>query len=136
MFVHHLRFRFKDSATEDECASALAAVRRIGNMHSVSFSFMGQDLGDPSDGFTHAYCVGIADLDALDRYLNDPVHLEGDPWFLPHLAKLAVLGLSDDLDPQLGEKIAALVQKKATAHPEWMQLMQQIPQVDIRSDAR
>jgi hypothetical protein len=30
-------------------------MRRAASVESVSFSSVGQDLGDPTDGFTHAY---------------------------------------------------------------------------------
>ena len=47
----------------------------------------------------------LDDLAALERYLYDPVHLDGDFGILPHLAKLSAVHLSDDMDPELNGKI-------------------------------
>lgn len=85
---------------------------RTASVESVSFSTVGQSLGDP-DGFTHAYCVGIAGLPALRRYMHDPVHLAGDPQIMPHLARIAIgPELSDELTPTLDRDILALHEEK------------------------
>ncbi|WP_369028837.1 Dabb family protein, partial [Nocardia farcinica] len=89
----------------------LATMRRTASVNSVEFACVGQDLGDPSAGFTHSYCVGLADLAALERYMHDPVHLAGDPVIIPYLAKVAIgPDLSDDPDPELNARIMALHQ--------------------------
>nr|WP_206326710.1 Dabb family protein [Streptomyces sp. S3(2020)] len=114
-----LRFTFKETATDEEREHVLAVMRRTGSVESVSFSTVGQSLGDP-DGFSHAYCVGITDLPALRRYMHDPVHLEGDPLILPHLARIAIgPDLSDDMTPTLAEDILALHEEKVALYPEW-----------------
>ncbi len=119
MIVHMLRFAFKETATEEEREQALAAMRRTAAVESVSFSTVGQCLGDP-DGFSHAYCVGITDLPALRRYMHDPVHLAGDPQILPHLARIAIgPDVSDDMTPTLAEDILALHEEKVALYPEW-----------------
>ncbi|MFE3228403.1 Dabb family protein [Nocardia sp. NPDC059228] len=130
MIVHVLRFRFRDESTEQQRAEVLAAMRRTASVESVSFATVGQSLGDPAEGLTHAYCVGIEDLAALERYLHDPVHLAGDPEIAPHFAKL-VIGpdISDDPDPELSDKIKALHLRKVEMYPEWEQLMAAIPEV-------
>ncbi|MEC3919570.1 Dabb family protein [Nocardia sp. CDC160] len=130
MIVHVLRFRFRDETTEEQRAEVLAAMRRTASVDSVSFSTIGQSLGDPSQGLTHAFCVGIEDLAALERYLHDPVHLAGDPHIAPHFAKL-VIGpdLSDDPDPELAAKIQALHLRKVAMYPDWERLMASIPEV-------
>lgn len=119
MIVHMLRFTFKETATEEEREHVLAAMRRTASVESVSFSTVGQSLGDP-DGFSHAYCVGIADLAALRRYMHDPVHLAGDPQILPYLARIAIgPDVSDDMTPTLAEDILALHEEKVALYPEW-----------------
>lgn len=119
MIVHMLRFTFKETATEEEREHVLAAMRRTASVESVSFSTVGQSLGDP-DGFSHAYCVGIADLPALRRYMHDPVHLAGDPQILPYLARIAIgPDVSDDMTPTLAEDILALHEEKVALYPEW-----------------
>ncbi|APR80991.1 Hypothetical protein A7982_06338 [Minicystis rosea] len=133
MIINMLRFRFRDGTLREEEARALAAIRRTATMESVSFSAVGQDLGDPADGFTHAYCVGIADLPALQRYFDNPIHREGDFVFIPLLAKLSRTALSDDMAPGLGAEIAAMFQRHMARDPEWARLLAQIPDANIRT---
>ncbi|WP_331744056.1 Dabb family protein [Kitasatospora sp. NBC_01300] len=119
MIVHMLRFAFKDSATEEDRERVLALMRRTAAVESVSFSTVGPALGT-QDGFTHAYCVGIADLAALRRYMHDPVHLAGDPQIMPHLARIAIgPDLSDDPDPGLAAKVLGLHEEKTALYPQW-----------------
>lgn len=119
MIINLLRFSFKPGVAEDERAEVLAAMRRTSAVESTVFSTVGQDLGDPADGFTHAYLTAIPDLDALERYLHDPVHLKGDDYILPRLAKLSSVRLSDDPDPELSQKIYALHARKVEMYPAW-----------------
>ncbi|MDA3627301.1 Dabb family protein [Saccharopolyspora sp. WRP15-2] len=127
MIILMLRFALRPGTTQAETAAVLAAMRRTATLDSVSFSAVGQDLGDPADGYTHAYCAGVRDLAALRRYLYDPVHLDGDLEILPHLARLSALQLSDDMDPGLKEKIVAMHREKVAAYPEWGRLLDTIP---------
>ncbi|MFJ9448090.1 Dabb family protein [Kitasatospora sp. NPDC101235] len=119
MIVHTLRFAFKEDITEEEREHVLALMRRTASVESVSFGTVGQSLGE-KDRFTHAYCVGIADMDALRRYMHDPVHLAGDPQILPYLSRIAIgPDLSDDMTPTLATDILALHEEKLTLYPEW-----------------
>ncbi|MFE9582412.1 Dabb family protein [Nocardia sp. NPDC006044] len=132
MIVHLLRFGFRDETTDEQKAEVLALMRRTASVESVSFSTVGQNLGDNSAGLTHAYCVGIKDLAALERYMHDPVHLDGDPRIIPHVAKIAIgPDVSDTPDPALREKIMALHEAKLAKYPDWAQLMQTVPEVQI-----
>ncbi|WP_067832637.1 Dabb family protein [Actinomadura kijaniata] len=127
MIVLILRFSFKPDADEETRAGVLAAMRRTAGVESVAFSVVGQDVGDPAEGYTHGYCVGIEDLDALERYMHDPVHLASDPDILPHLARLSPGRMSDDPDPGLGRRIMELHLEKVAAYPEWGRLVDAIP---------
>lgn len=120
MIVHMLRFAFKDGTTKEQKARVLTLMRRTASVESVSFATVGQSLADPADGFTHAYCVGIKDMAALEQYMHDPAHLAGDPEIMPHLARIAIgPDLSDDMNPALSDQIMALHEKKAARYPEW-----------------
>jgi Stress responsive A/B Barrel Domain len=130
MIVNLLRFRFRDDVDDATRERALAAIRQTAAVDSVAFSVIGQDLGDPSDGYTHSYCVGVPDLAALARYLDHPAHRKGDELFLPLLAKLTRSASSDDMDPLLRTKIGALVREKMAADPTWAALFELIP--DLR----
>lgn len=94
-------------------------MRRTASVESAEYGTVGRDLGDPAEGFSHAYCVGVADLDALERYLYDPVHLAGDDDILPYVTRLSAVRFTDDPDPAVGAGMAALVQAKLAAYPEW-----------------
>ncbi|MGI5126930.1 Dabb family protein [Pseudonocardia sp. CA-107938] len=119
MIVNVLRFSFKPEVPDEERAEVLAAMRRTASTEPVAFATVGQDLGDPAEGFTHAYLVGIPDLDALERYMHDPVHLAGDEYILGRLATLSAVRLSDDLAPDLGQKVYAMHNRKVEMYPQW-----------------
>lgn len=121
MIVNILRFSFKDGTSAQDKAEVLATMRRTASVEAVSFATVGQDLGDPAEGFTHAYMVGIADLESLERYMHDPVHLAGDDVIFPHLARLAPVRLSDDMDPELGREVMEMHLRKVARYPEWGQ---------------
>ncbi|RDI44493.1 Dabb family protein [Nocardia mexicana] len=131
MIVNVLRFRFKDSADAETRAAVLAAMRRAASMESVSFATVGQDLGDPAEGFTHTYLAAVADLEALERYLYDPVHLAADTEILPHLERLSPVRLSDDPDPGLRQAITRMHLKKVQTYPEWGRMLAAIPDTPI-----
>jgi hypothetical protein len=127
MIVNILRFSFRPETTAEQRATTLASMRRTASVDSVSFGRVGQDIGDPADGFTHAFVAAVADIDALRRYFYDPVHLDGDHTILPTLARLSAVRFSDDPDPEIAAKIGALFQEKVTTYPEWGQLLADIP---------
>jgi hypothetical protein len=130
MIIHQFRFRFKDESTEEQRAEVLDVLRQIASVDAVSFGTVGQNLGDPADGLTHAYLAGFEDLAAFERYLYDPAHLTGDPKIVPHFAKLEIgPELSDDMDPDLVNKIAAMHQRKIEKYPEWGGLMATVPEL-------
>lgn len=136
MIVNILRFSFRDGTTDEEKDEVLAAMRRTASVESVAFSSVGQDLGDPADGYTHAYCAAVEDLAALERYMYDPVHLAGDHDILPRLARLSAVRLSDDPDPELNAKITAMHLRKVATYPEWGRLLDAIPDSRVSAPAR
>ncbi|MGQ4601374.1 Dabb family protein [Nocardia sp. R6R-6] len=96
--------RFPPRDHREQKAEVLAMMRRTASVESVSFSTVGQNLGDASEGLTQAL-HGSEDLDALERYMHDPVHLEGDPRIIPYIAKI-VIGpdVSDQPDPSYARR--------------------------------
>ncbi|TDO49974.1 stress responsive alpha/beta barrel protein [Kribbella sp. VKM Ac-2527] len=121
MFVNVLRFRFKDGIAVAQQEEVLALMRRTASLDSVAFGVVGQDLGDPADGFTHTYVTAVSDLAALERYMHDPLHLDGDDRMLDYLAKISAVRMSDDLDPDVGKSVYDLHARKAAMYPEWFQ---------------
>jgi hypothetical protein len=131
MIVIVLRFSFKDGTSADERAETLAIMRRTASLDSVALSTVGQDLGDPTEGYTHAYMVGLEDLDAVERYIHDPGHIAGDFVFIPRLSRLASIRFSDDDDPEIARKLMAAYQAKVDARPDWGELIDSIPDFRI-----
>ncbi|KRD07955.1 stress protein [Mycobacterium sp. Root265] len=128
MIVSAQRFRFRPDVTDEQKSHAIAAITAVSRLESVAFAVVGQDLGDPQEGFTHGYLVGIADLDALERYFRDPVHAAGDRAFLPLLERVSGSGISDDADPELRDKVVALHAARVQRDPEYAELLSAIPQ--------
>jgi hypothetical protein len=128
MIVNVLRFSFRPEATEFDKDRVLAAMRQTASVESAEWGTVGQGLGDP-DGYTHAYCVGIRDLDALERYLHDPVHLAGDYEIVPYIQRLTAARLSDDMDPGLNEKVMAMAGRKFEMYPQWAMAFTAIPEL-------
>ncbi|MGH3642502.1 MAG: Dabb family protein, partial [Mycobacterium sp.] len=67
MIISAQRISFKPDVDEQAKTRALAAVAALARAEPVAFAFVGQDIGDPADGFTHGFSIGLADLDALER---------------------------------------------------------------------
>lgn len=128
MIVHVLRFAFREDAGEAERADALAAVERIASTESVAFRVIGQDLGDPSEGFTHAYCAGFADFDALRRYLLHPEHRALSFRLASRLARMQMVQVSDDLDPGLKQRIVSMHEAWIADDPELGALLASVMQ--------
>ena len=130
MFIHQFRFSFKDESTEEQRAEVLSKLRQVASADSVSFGVVGQNLGDPGEDLTHSYIAAFEDLAAFDRYLYEPVHLASDPEVVPHFKKVWIgPEMSDDMDPDLAAKVAALHEAKMAKYPEWGALMATIPEM-------
>lgn len=125
MILNVLRLTLSDDTTAEQRADVLAALRRTASLPWVSFSSVGPDFADPT-GLTFGYVVAIDDLDALESYMHDPVHLSGDDVILPRVARLSAVRFSDDGDPDIGAKVFALHQAKVARYPEWGRLVESI----------
>ena len=122
-----LRFSFRPETSQEERADVLERMRRTASVEAVSFATVGPDASGTPEGYTHVYCVGLADLAAVRSYLHDPVHLAGDAEILPRLGRLAAFQGWDDPDPGLGERIVELHREKLAAYPEWGRLLDAVP---------
>ncbi|WP_033355932.1 Dabb family protein [Kitasatospora aureofaciens] len=117
MIVHVLRFAFEEGATGAVREHVLVMMRRTASAVSVASATVGRGLGEEGGG-VHAYCVGIAGLDALRRYMHDPLHVAGDPQVAPRPAGIAFgPDLFDDVAADLAARILALHEDKAALHP-------------------
>jgi stress responsive alpha/beta barrel protein len=125
VILNVLRLTLKDDTTDDQRAEVLAALRRTASLPWVSFSSVGPEFADPT-GLTFGYVVAINDLDALESYMHDPVHLSGDDVILPRVKRLSAVRFSDDNDPEIGAKVFALHRAKVAKYPEWGRLVDAI----------
>ena len=119
MIVNLLRIRFKDGVSVEEQEEVLAVMRRTASLESVAFGAVGKDFGNPADGFTHSYLAAIPDLEALERYMHDPVHLSGDEQILDKLEKMSAVRFTDDGDPDLGKAVYDVAARKMDQYPDW-----------------
>jgi hypothetical protein len=75
MIQHIVLFRFKDSATPGQIVEARAALlamkRGIPEIQAVHF---GPNLGPSVKEYSHVLMVECADMEAVQRYLDHPVH--------------------------------------------------------------
>ena len=136
MIISAQRFSFKPGVGDEDKSRALAAVAALAGAEPVTFAFVGQDLGDPADGFTHGFSIGLADLDALKRYFDDPLHAAADRALLPLLKKTVGTGISDDDDPALRAKVVALHQRRVQRDPEYAALLNAIPETALLDETR
>lgn len=127
MITSILRFQFRNEVDEAERQQALKVIMRTAAAESVAFSSIGRCFGN--DGYTHAYCVSLPDLAALKRYLREPFHREGDFQFIPLLARLSQMIVSDDPDPDLAAKIGKCW--SATVDPEWQALFDRFGKFNV-----
>jgi hypothetical protein len=119
MIVNLLRIRFKDGVSVEEQEEVLAVMRRTAGLEMVAFGAVGKDFGNPADGFTHSYLAALPDLEALERYMHDPVHLSGDDEILDKLEKMSAVRFTDDSDPELGRSVYDVATRKVAMYPEW-----------------
>jgi hypothetical protein len=136
MIISAQRFSFKPGVDEEAKARGIAAVAALARAEPVAFAFVGQDIGDPDDGFTHGFSIGLADFDALERYFEDPLHAAADRALLPLLQKSVGAGLSDDDDPELRDKIVELHQRRIERHPEYLALLNDVPETALLHESR
>ncbi|MCV7289437.1 Dabb family protein [Mycolicibacterium wolinskyi] len=136
MIISAQRFSFKPGVCENDKSRALAAVAALAEAEPVEFAFVGRDLGDPAGGFTHGFSIGLADLDALERYFDHPLHAAADRALLPLLQKTVGTGLSDDDDADLRAKIVELHQRRVQRDPEYVALLSAIPEIALLHQTR
>ncbi|MCW2689929.1 MAG: Stress responsive alpha-beta barrel domain protein [Mycobacterium sp.] len=122
MIVNVLRLTLKPDTSPQQRAEVLAALRRTASVESVSYSTVGEEFTDPS-GLTIGYVVGIADIDALERYMLDPVHLAGDDIILPRVARVSSVRFADE---PVAQKVYALHAQKVEKYPDWGRRLAQI----------
>lgn len=106
MIYHILRIGWREGMSEADYEAAQAEFARLGALESVAHHVVGRDIGDPADGYTYSVCYAIPDLDAYARYCRDI--RPGEGVVVPFIARLSAFDITDEADPEVGEKIRAL----------------------------
>ena len=121
MIYHINRFAIKKDAPEDQVSRALDLLHRLGKeLEVVEFFCVGRDLGGE---FEVGAMYALKDIDAYRTYMFAPIHEETDNAGLPIVANQVSYDLTDDGDPQLGEKIAQVHRDRFAERPELRHLV-------------
>ncbi len=120
MIVHVTRFKIKPGVSPDQIEEALESMRNQGRIPAVKSFTVGRDYGGEYE-WASTYVIG--DLDGYWQYLIHPSHLRTDRIGLPLVDKAVSFDITDDPDPEMGAKIAALHQRRYDQNPELTQLV-------------
>ncbi|MFI9837550.1 Dabb family protein [Nonomuraea sp. NPDC051941] len=124
MIYHQIRIALKPDAPEDQVQHALDLLRTLGDkLDAVEFFMVGRDFGGE---FHHGAMYALKDIDAYRTYMYDPLHLQIDAIGLPLAANMVSLDLTDDPDPEIGDKIAQVHRDRFTDHPELFDLIENL----------
>lgn len=127
--IHHItRGAFKPGVTEEQKAEGFASLRNQGEVIPAVRSYLvGPDIGGDYD-FASGYVLD--DLEGYWEYLMAPAHQHTDEIGLPLLERFVSFDVTDDEDPELPAKIAALHQRRYDERPELVALVQALPSYD------
>ncbi|MEV6235094.1 Dabb family protein [Lentzea sp. NPDC051838] len=121
MIYHGNRFTLRQDASPEQIEEALESLRNQGRViPSVKSFVVGRDYGGE---FEWGATFVIEDLEGYWEYLIHPAHRNTDRVGLPLVDKFVSFDITDDEDPEMGAKIAALHQKRYDADPELTKLV-------------
>ncbi|ASO19700.1 hypothetical protein FHR81_000622 [Actinoalloteichus hoggarensis] len=118
MIYHCIRFTIKPEVPQ-ETVDAIIDGMGAQNADSPGAVF-GRDFGGE---YQYAAVSSVADLEEYEKMMNDPAHLQVDRMGLPLIERFASFDVTDDKDPEMGEKIAAIHQRRFDAHPDLVELI-------------
>ena len=121
MIYHINRFAIKQDAPQDQLAHVLDLMHRLGReLEAVEFYSVGRDIGGEFDvGAMYA----MKDIDAYRTYMFAPTHEEIDNAGLPLVTNQVSYDLTDDPDPQIGERMAQVHRDRFAERPELRRLV-------------
>jgi hypothetical protein len=126
MIYHGNRFTLKPGADPEQVEVALESLRNQGRSIPAVKSFVvGRDFGGE---FEYGATYVLEDLDGYWEYLVHPAHLNTDRVGLPLVEKFVSFDISDDADPELGAKIAALHKRRYDTMPDINNLVSNLPE--------
>lgn len=124
MIFHSIRFKLKEGVTEEQLAPALAQLHKMGREIGVVKQYcVGRDVGGE---FEYGAMFALEDIEGYREYMLHPVHRVVDD-NLPLVDKMISQDLTDDPDPQIGEKIAEIHRSRFESDPELLEMIDALP---------
>ncbi|MBE1877797.1 Dabb family protein [Myceligenerans pegani] len=125
MIYHVIRFTPKPGLSQDQVDAALEKMREANRAMTppVVRSAVGRDFGGE---FEYAAVSVMEDLDAYEEMMNHPAHLEVDRIGLPLVDTFMSFDISDGMDPEVGERIAAIHRRRFESRPDIAELVSDI----------
>jgi Stress responsive A/B Barrel Domain len=124
MIYHCVRGTFRPDVPAAEREAALERLRRYPQeIDVIQTSCVGRDIGGE---FEFGAMYALADIEALETYMNAPWHLETDAAGLPLVSAFVAFDLTDDEDPEIGEKIADVNRRRFENRPEILGLVEDL----------
>ncbi|OYC98399.1 Dabb family protein [Microbacterium sp. Yaish 1] len=125
MIYHGNRFTFKEGVSAKQKAEALASLRNQGEQIEAVRSFVvGPDFGGD---FEYGAVFVIDDLDGYWEYLMAPSHAHTDRIGLPLLERFDSFDITDDAEPEIGDRIAELHRRRYDGDAALTQLVRDLP---------
>lgn len=121
MIYHIVRMTLRPEAPVDKVEEAVESLRNQGRViPSVASFVVGRDVGGEFEwGATYV----IENLDRYWEYLKHPAHRHTDEIGLPLVDKFVSFDVTDDEDPEVAAKIAALHQRRYEEDPALAKLV-------------
>ncbi|MEU5266154.1 Dabb family protein [Amycolatopsis sp. NPDC021455] len=121
MIYHGIRFTLKPDVTEDEVAAGLEGMRKASRaIPSIKSFVVGRVFGGEHD---YGAISMLEDVEGYEEMMNHPAHLEIDRIGLPLVDRFESFDISDDPDPELGEKLAEIHQRRFDNLPDIAELV-------------
>jgi Stress responsive A/B Barrel Domain len=121
MIYHCVRGSFRQEVPEAEREAALDRLRRYPQEIDVIQAWsVGRDIGGE---YEYGAMYELADIEAYETYMNAPWHLETDAAGLPLVSAFVSFDLTDDPDPDIGDKIADVHRRRYESNPEVLGLV-------------
>ncbi|GAB2503796.1 hypothetical protein GCM10027063_48790 [Promicromonospora xylanilytica] len=127
MITHIIRMSVKPDVSPEELGAALQrmqdAAAEMSSGGSSRAAFFGRDFGDTFDFGSVSTIETLAEYEAM---MNHPAHLELDRIGLPLVDRFHSVDITDDSDPEIGAKIAAIHRRRFESHPDLLELVSSI----------
>ncbi|WP_326628216.1 Dabb family protein [Nonomuraea fuscirosea] len=126
MIYHCIRFTAKPGVTEADRQAALESMRAAARaIPAIKSHVVGPDFGGD---YEYGSISVMEDLEGYAEMMNHPAHLEVDRKGLPLVDRFASFDITDDPDPEIGVKIAAIHRRRYATVPDIAALVADLPE--------